>query len=58
MTGNTKIIVVTYMDGGTKQRMVSHGINEDTLQTVILPPVPLNCIDVYFDTTLQEYVLK
>jgi len=39
--------------------IVSHGINEDTLENVVLPQVPVWMIDgVKFNSKLGEYVLE
>lgn len=42
---------------GRKEVIVSHGIDEDTLNTVILPQVPVKELGAKFDNERGEYVL-
>lgn len=53
-----KIILMTYIDKTTNTRMVSHGIDYDTCNIITMCPQPLSYYPHYFDTTLDEYVLK
>lgn len=51
------IIVITYWNSDTKQFLVSHGIDVDTMKHVTLPTVPLNQLDVVWNNNLMEWVL-
>jgi hypothetical protein len=51
-----KIILITYLDKGI--RLVSHGINAETLETVLLPPESLSYFDYTYDKELDAFVLK
>lgn len=59
----SKIIVITYIDKDPmsptyKQKLVSHGIDMVTYQTVILPPEPIIGFPCHYDSELEEYVLN
>lgn len=59
---NQKIVLITYIEKDPKSpdykaKMVSHGENLNTGQTVILPNQPLVCFDYHFDKNLGDYVL-
>ena len=59
----SKVIIITYIDGDPisrtyKQKLVSHGIDIVTSQTVILSPEPLNEFPCHYDPELDEYVLN
>ena len=44
---------------GEKEFLVSHGINEDTFDNVVIENVPPKFIDVaYFDTELNEWCVS
>lgn len=55
------IIVITFSElnkeTGVKQPIVSHGINTDNDEIVVLPQVPISEIGARFDAILQEFVL-
>ena len=58
-----KIILITYIENNPtspdyKKKMVSHGVDVTTGQTIILPNEPLASFDRYFDPNLGEYMLK
>jgi len=39
--------------------IISHGVDEDTLENVVLPQVPVWMInDIKFNSKLEEYVLE
>jgi hypothetical protein len=58
MSGRVIVIVVWEPDEfGIMHRLVSHGVDEDTLETVVLPPVSPSEVGVRFDSKLGEYVL-
>lgn len=42
---------------GNTQAVVSHGINEDTLEVVVLPAVHPAALGAHFDPGLAEYVV-
>ena len=57
-----KIVLITYIEKDPKSpdykaKMVSHGENLNTGQSVILPNQPLVCFNHHFDKNLGEYVL-
>ena len=54
------IVLSTYKDKETNIVCVSHGIEMESglYNIIILPNIPLFNFDYYFDTELQEYVLK
>ena len=59
---NQKIVLITYIEKDPKSpdynpKMVSHGENLTTGQSVIIPNEPLSYFDYYFDKNLGEYVL-
>ena len=59
---NQKIVLITYIEKDPKSpdyntKMVSHGENLTTGQSVIIPNEPLVCFDYHFDKNLGEYVL-
>jgi hypothetical protein len=53
-----KIILMTYMDNDTNQRIVSHGINMETDEIITMSELPLSNYPHYFDTNLFEFILK
>lgn len=59
---NQKIVLITYVENNPKSpdyktKMVSHGENLTSGQSVILPNEPLACFDYHFDKNLGDYVL-
>lgn len=58
-----KIILVTFIDKNVdsptyREELVSHGINSETLEDVILPSEPFSSIPCHYDSELGEYVLN
>jgi len=51
------IIVITYMDEKTKTRLVSHGVDAETLENIILPQVSPKEVNAFFDYEIGEYVI-
>lgn len=43
---------------GRKEIVVSHGVDEDTMKTIILPQVPVKDLGARFDNERGEYVLS
>lgn len=59
---NDTIIVITYTDKNPEsktynKKLVSHGENLRTGQTVIFPPELLDEFPCHYDITLGEYIL-
>ena len=59
----SKIILVTFIDKDVDsptygEELVSHGINSETLEDVILPSEPFSFIHCHYDSELGEYVLN
>lgn len=53
----SKIIDKDPMSPTYKQKLVSHGIDMVTSDTIILPPEPINEFPCHYDPELDEYVL-
>lgn len=55
------IIVITYTDPKTNRQFISHGIDSDTLNNVVLPQDSVeHWVEkkvIYWDKTINEYVL-
>ena len=55
------IVVITNQEinpqSGRKEIMVSHGMDLETDQPVVLPNYPLSCFNVAYNSKLGEYVL-
>ena len=59
----SKIILITYIDKDPtsptyKDELVSHGIDTDTYEDIILPTEPLESFPCHYDSELGEYVLN
>lgn len=59
----SKIIITTFIDKDKDsptygEELVSHGINSETLEDVILPSEPFSSIPCHYDSELGEYVLN
>lgn len=53
-----RIIVITYYDKVARKTMVSHGVNSKTLQTIVLPQVPVTELGATkFDSQLGEFYI-
>lgn len=58
-----KIIIMTFIDKDKDsptygEELVSHGINSETLEDIILPSEPFSSISCHYDSELGEYVLN
>lgn len=58
-----KIIIMTFIDREKDsptygEELVSHGINSETLEDVILPSELFSSIPCHYDSELGEYVLN
>jgi hypothetical protein len=52
------IVLITYLDKETNNKMVSHGYNTETDELVVLPNSPLREFDYSFDSVRREYILN
>lgn len=49
-----RIYLITYVHGN--ERVVSHGVGEDTLKNYILPPEPLRNFCPKYDKSNEPYI--
>lgn len=52
------IILITYLDKKQNKVLVSHGINADTMKTVILPQESPYEMGAKFNNNIGEWVLE
>lgn len=52
-----RIILITEIDKETNKLVVSHGYNEETEQSVVLPQYHPVLLGAYFDYIIGEWVL-
>jgi hypothetical protein len=52
----SKIILITYVSKG--QTIVSHGVNDETLENIILPPLPVETFDAIYDKSFDALVME
>jgi hypothetical protein len=52
------IIVITEWDEEMKCEMVSHGVNDDTFQNVVMQQVPIQSLkDAYYSDSIGHWVI-
>jgi hypothetical protein len=52
------IIVITEWDEKLKCQVVSHGIDDETMQNIVLQQVPIHSLkDAFFSETMGHWVL-
>ena len=55
--GDEMIILVTEWDEERKQEVVSHGVDEDTGQNVVLPWMPPSYFEAVFSNVVGHWII-